>query len=200
MSWHGHTFRPGCRLWGDSPHKGPVLQRFVVSLVVSLEKLLEAVTVIWGVLWQKQISRAGTSNYIPQYLWDVITCPGPWYLLLPQLTQYIPRIMHTDRSSWYYIREVDFYQYTPRLIQWHRDYLIASVAPMEGMGKSVHRIDWEIIMLPQPKHIKTICMQCIYYLNEYIAGCVIADEYIQDLLIHHESVDWHCHCDCWAYP
>ena len=30
----------------------------------------------------KQVSRAGTSNYIPQYLWDVITCPSPWYLPL----------------------------------------------------------------------------------------------------------------------
>ena len=32
-----------------------------------------------GVLCQKQLSRAGTSNYIPQLLWDVITCPCPWY-------------------------------------------------------------------------------------------------------------------------
>ena len=23
--------------------------------------------------------KAGTSNYIPQYMWDVITCPCPWY-------------------------------------------------------------------------------------------------------------------------
>ena len=31
-------------------------------------------------LWypQKQVSGAGTSNYIPQYLWDVISCPCPW--------------------------------------------------------------------------------------------------------------------------
>ena len=28
----------------------------------------------------KQVLRAGTSNYIPQFLWDVITCPCPWYL------------------------------------------------------------------------------------------------------------------------
>ena len=28
---------------------------------------------------QKLVSRAGTSNYIPQYLWDVITCPCPWF-------------------------------------------------------------------------------------------------------------------------
>ena len=36
----------------------------------------------WGLECQKQVSRTGTSNYIPQYLWDVITCPCPWYLLL----------------------------------------------------------------------------------------------------------------------
>ena len=28
----------------------------------------------WGVLCQKHKSMAGTSNYIPQYLWDVVTC------------------------------------------------------------------------------------------------------------------------------
>ena len=37
---------------------------------------------IWGQVCQKQVSRAGTNNYIPQYLWGVITCPCPWYLLL----------------------------------------------------------------------------------------------------------------------
>ena len=39
---------------------------------------------IKGVLYQKQVSRAGTSNYIPQILWDVFTCPCPWCLLLAQ--------------------------------------------------------------------------------------------------------------------
>ena len=39
---------------------------------------------IWWVLCQKQVSRAGTSIYFPQYLWDVITCPCPRYLLLAQ--------------------------------------------------------------------------------------------------------------------
>ena len=43
-----------------------------------------AMAYIWEHLCQKQVSRAGTSNYIPQYLWDVITCPCPWYLLLAQ--------------------------------------------------------------------------------------------------------------------
>ena len=40
-------------------------------------------------MWfQKQASRAGTSNYIPQYLQDVITIPCPWYLLLAQHSWY----------------------------------------------------------------------------------------------------------------
>ena len=33
---------------------------------------------------QKHISRAVTSSYIPQYLWVVIICPYPWYMLLAQ--------------------------------------------------------------------------------------------------------------------
>ena len=28
----------------------------------------------------EQVSRAGVSNYNSQYLWDVISCPCPWYL------------------------------------------------------------------------------------------------------------------------
>ena len=32
---------------------------------------------ISGVLCQEQVSRAGTSNYIPQFLWGVITWPFP---------------------------------------------------------------------------------------------------------------------------
>ena len=33
-------------------------------------------------------SRAEASNYIPQILWDVITCPCPWYMLLAQHSSY----------------------------------------------------------------------------------------------------------------
>ena len=43
-----------------------------------------------GVLCQKQVSSAGTSNYIPHILWDVITCPCPWYLLLGQHPLTVP--------------------------------------------------------------------------------------------------------------
>ena len=38
---------------------------------------------LW-MLCQKLVSMAGTSNYIPHILWDVITCPCLWYLLLEQ--------------------------------------------------------------------------------------------------------------------
>ena len=37
-------------------------------------------TYIWEVLCQKQVSRPGKSDNIPQYQWDVITCPCPWCL------------------------------------------------------------------------------------------------------------------------
>ena len=38
----------------------------------------------WGVLHQKEVSKIGAINYTTQYLWDVITCPCTWYLLLVQ--------------------------------------------------------------------------------------------------------------------
>ena len=38
---------------------------------------------IWGFVCQNQVSRAGTSNYIPWHLLAVITCPLSWYLHLP---------------------------------------------------------------------------------------------------------------------
>ena len=40
------------------------------------------------VRWFEEVSRAGTSNYIPHCLWDLITCPYPWYLLLAQQPSY----------------------------------------------------------------------------------------------------------------
>ena len=39
---------------------------------------------IYGCYRHKHVWRAGTSNYIPQILWDVITCPCPPYLLVVQ--------------------------------------------------------------------------------------------------------------------
>ena len=40
----------------------------------------------------KQVSRAGTSNYIRQILWDVIACPWPWYLL---------NLLFVESYAWY---------------------------------------------------------------------------------------------------
>ena len=52
------------------------------------------------VLCQKQLARAGTRNYIPQYLWDVITCPCPetcWNIPI----QFTPRlIQQVDNESY----------------------------------------------------------------------------------------------------
>ena len=56
---------------------------------------------ISGLLCQKQVSRAGTSNYIPQFLWDVITRPWPWYLLLAQYPSFLIFPMHQNgRCRW----------------------------------------------------------------------------------------------------
>ena len=52
---------------------------------------------------QKQVSREGTSNRVPEYLWDVITCTCPWYLLLthtsPSVTTKTLQSVNTTR--WY---------------------------------------------------------------------------------------------------
>ena len=48
-------------------------------------------TVISEGLCQKHESRAGTSNYMPQILWDAISCPCSWYLLLAQQSPYLAR-------------------------------------------------------------------------------------------------------------
>ena len=37
---------------------------------------------------QKQVERAGTNDYIPQILWDVIICSSHWYLFLIQHSSY----------------------------------------------------------------------------------------------------------------
>ena len=44
--------------------------------------------VISGLLYQKQVSRAGTSNYTPQYLWYVITWPSLLALGLNELKSF----------------------------------------------------------------------------------------------------------------
>ena len=42
-----------------------------------------------GSVCQKQVSRTGTSSYIPQFLKIEIICPCPWYLLLTHKSKII---------------------------------------------------------------------------------------------------------------
>ena len=68
---------------------------------------------ISGMLCQKQISREGTNNYIPQILWDVITCLCPWYPLLVESFSYIhmfylrPSLLRTGNTY----RTFEIYMY-----------------------------------------------------------------------------------------
>ena len=62
----------------------------------------------WGVLCQKHISRARTSNYIPQYLWDVITCLCPWYLLLIQHSSIGLFEIHVKENQIFFLQENAF--------------------------------------------------------------------------------------------
>ena len=59
------------------------------SMLTNWSFVFLALTHQYVCLWQKQVSRGGASNYISQILWDVITCPCPWYLLLAQHTSYM---------------------------------------------------------------------------------------------------------------
>ena len=55
---------------------------------------------IWGLLWQKQVSRAGASNYTSQILWGVIACPCPWYMFLTtNAKHWVCRIIYFNWSS-----------------------------------------------------------------------------------------------------
>ena len=53
----------------------------------------------WGPVCHKQVSRAEKSNYILQFLWDVLTCPCPWWLLLAH-TSPIQRSCHLSKINW----------------------------------------------------------------------------------------------------
>ena len=56
----------------------------------------DVIVVMLELVSQKEVAKAGTSNYIPQVMCHVIDCPWPWYLFGHIcLIQYIPRNMHT---------------------------------------------------------------------------------------------------------
>ena len=51
---------------------------------------------IGGRVYQTQVTRAGTSNYIPQYLWYLITCPCLRYLVLAHKSTFMQYFTWTD--------------------------------------------------------------------------------------------------------
>ena len=69
---------------------------------------------VLGAWWQERVWRAGTSNYIPQILWDVMICPCPWYILLTQQSwfPFLSRWWCIDFSSgWALILEICICKY-----------------------------------------------------------------------------------------
>ena len=58
-------------------HAGIYLLQFIYLVSVFLKK---KEWYMRSVVSEAQVSKAGTSNYIPQYLRDVITCAWPCYL------------------------------------------------------------------------------------------------------------------------
>ena len=59
----------------------------------------------WGPVWQKRVSRAGTSNYITKILWDVITGPFPWYLLLAHTSSTEPKWTWGSHYTYIYVQK-----------------------------------------------------------------------------------------------
>ena len=86
-------------------HDIPIIMHMVCSLCLCSGHLpsCNAHPIPWDVLYiwvcQTQVSRVGTSNYIPQNLWGVITCPCPWYLFLAQHPSYLSINSSVDRFN-----------------------------------------------------------------------------------------------------
>ena len=76
-------------------------------------------------MYLKQISRVRTSNHIPQILWDVITCPCPWFVLLAPQS---PMSIVLGRSVW-------FIQTYPSSLLWDIDMIISVHVTLVNMGK-----------------------------------------------------------------
>ena len=107
ISWWRHQMGTFSRYWPfvrgihrspvNSPHKGQWRGALIFSLICSWingwvnngeagdlrrHHAHYDVIVIWGVVRQKLASMAGTSNYTPQILCNLVTCPCPLYLFL----------------------------------------------------------------------------------------------------------------------
>ena len=66
-----------------------LMTRRVVHVFVPVEYNKTHINYIREHVYQRQVSSARASNYIPQCLRDVVTCPCSWYLLLLHIYIYI---------------------------------------------------------------------------------------------------------------
>ena len=64
-----------------------------------LRSILWICKCIWGLVYRKQISR--TVNHTPQYFWDVINCPCPWYLLLTHKPSKVLHWNEPKNENWH---------------------------------------------------------------------------------------------------
>ena len=72
--------------------------------------------------------KGGTSNHIPQYMWDVITCPCHWYLLLARN----PHIYLPGAACFVFRAETRFEWRLPRgqLVCWWERRVSTGILPM----------------------------------------------------------------------
>ena len=92
---------------------------------------------------QEQVPRVGTSNYIPQYLWDVITCPCPWYLHLAYKSSFVHLngILAIDSGNKTKLPHSTFMRVHDDVIKWKyfpRNWACCEDPPVD----SPHRSQW----------------------------------------------------------
>ena len=109
----------GSTLERSAIYESNILWPYVI-LIENTSQESWSIWINWSLLWwlvcQKQVSRAGTSNYTPQLLWDVITCTCPWYLLLARKSSNPPRkisrnTINPTRARSYRIYSISFSDY-----------------------------------------------------------------------------------------
>ena len=95
-----------------------------------------AQNVMFWFMCPTQVSGTEPSNYIPQILGDVITCPCPWYLLLPH-----------KHMSWFvrcvFVIQTPFNratQYPVRPGTWHRALLLPTVPWWTPLWAGIRRL------------------------------------------------------------
>ena len=95
-------------LWGNPLAIGGLTSQRASNVVSVSKSWQHHVTMYWSIklYWNVIVTstyRAGTSNYIPQYLWDVIICPCLWYLFLSLPPEHITNQtdLWIDYSLWH---------------------------------------------------------------------------------------------------